>query len=301
MKFALMNQAGGDGAASGAAGGAGAAGAAGAGAAGAAAGAAAQSWHSGYDADTKGFLANKGWDKLETPDKALPEIIRSFRDTEKFIGAPSNELLRLPKDADDKTLNGIYDRLGRPSEPKGYGLKHADGTDPKFVEASWAAFHKAGLNPKQAQGIVDWFTGYMGESQKATDAAYNVAVEAETAKLKQEWGAAGEKNEAVAKEVFKMLSKETGIDGKFIDAMEKAVGYAQTMKFFHKLGAMFGEDRFIGAGGGKFGDAKSAQAAQSEIDGLKNDAQFKAKLMSGDTEAKKRWDRLHEQAAGIAA
>lgn len=277
-QFPLMDQAGGDG-------GAGGAGGAGAGQGGA------TPWHSTFDADTKGWVENKGWHSLSA-DKALPEIISSYRNTEKYIGVPADQIIRLPKDGDDAARSAVYDRLGRPKDAKDYQLKLPEGVKPEGVESLKPIFHKHGLNSQQASGLLADLLAQEKVEETAQAAQYSAKVDAEAAALSKEWGVAEEKNVVVAKGA----AKELGVSAEAIDALEKTIGHAATMKFFYNIGVKFGEDKFVGGDGGKFGNVKSPSAALSEMQTLRNDAAFVDKLTKGDAEATAKWNRLNEQA-----
>lgn len=292
MRFPFLDQVGSDGAAAGG-GTAGAAGATGA-AAGAAAGgtgAAAQPWYASYDQESQGWLQNRGLDKLPA-EQALPELVKGFRAAEKHIGVPPDQLLRLPKEGDTAAWDATYAKLGRPADPSKYELKLPEGADPKFVDWARGTFHKLGLNNAQANEMMAKYNAFTAEYAKAADAEYNAKVEADTAVLKKEWGAAEAKNVQIARGA----AKELGIPGEAVDALEKTLGYAGVMKLFHKIGSAFGEDKYLSGGPAGFANTKAPAAAMQRIQQLQTDQQFVARLRSGDVAAKKEWDDLHAQA-----
>lgn len=291
MRFPFLDQVGGDGAAAGG-GTAGAAGATGAAAGAAGAAGAAQPWYASYDQESQGWLQNRGLDKLPA-EQALPELVKGFRAAEKHIGVPADQLVRLPKEGDTAAWETVYSKLGRPADPSKYDLKLPEGTDPKFNEWARSTFHKLGLNNNQANALLSsYYSEYANQHIQAREAEYNAKIEADTAALKKEWGAAEAKNVQIARGA----AKELGVPGEAIDALEKVLGYAGTMKLFHQIGAAFGEDKYLSGGQAAFTGAQAPAAAMSRIQQLQADQQFVKRLQSGDVAAKKEWDDLFAQA-----
>lgn len=249
-------------------------------------------WHSTFDPESQGWIQNKGWDKLPA-DKALPEIVKSFRNTEQYIGVPADQLVRLPKAGDDKALGTVYDRLGRPADPNAYDLKLPDTVAPELkpqLDALKPVMHKIGLNNQQANQLANELVAMEQASDATAKAEMTARMAADTKALRTEWGAAYEKNLSVVEGVAAQL----GLDEAKLVALRTALGPAGAMKMLAGIGAALGEDKFIGAeGGGKFAGAMSPAQAQAKIDQLKRDSDFTMKLRNGNAEAKAEWDRLH--------
>ena len=251
-------------------------------------------WHADpvYDTETRGWLENRGLTKLEA-GAALPEVIKGFRNAEKFIGAPPEQIIRVPKDDTPEAWNQVYDRLGRPKDPKGYDIPVPDGQDKAYSEWARGTFHELGLNAKQAKGLTEKWNAYVAEKTGAMQTEYKNSVATDAAALQKEWGAAHEKNLQVAKGA----AREFGMTAEVIDSLEKAMGFAGVMKLMHSIGSKLGEDKFIqGGGGGGFGDVMSPEAAKAAIEALKKDPEFSVKYIKGDAEARAKMSRLHQYA-----
>src|SRR5271169_3537150 len=169
------------------------------------------SWFDAFDAEIKGHLQNKGWDKLD-PAAAVIEAVKAHRAAEKRLGAPSEELVRFPKDPSDAGWQDVFKRLGKPEAPTGYDLSPLSSADKplaaELVSAVQAAAHKANMAPGQVleltQAILKHQTTVAEKS--ATEAQFNVAAEAEA--LKTNWGSNFETNLFVARRAAEVL----GID-----------------------------------------------------------------------------------------
>ena len=237
--------------------------------------------------DIVAFVQNKGWD---SPVKAID----SYRNLERLRGVPENELLRIPnwEKADKTELDQFFNRLGRPQAPDAYELKLPENADQDFVNWAKSTFHEAGLNPRQAQTLLEKYNEFSGSKvesmTQAEEAARLEANQQEVASLQKEWGKAYDQQVAMAREAAKV----TGVTQEQIEAIEKAMGYSGTMKFFAGLGSRLGEDKFVGAGerNGNFGAMTPAQAQEQiktgrgEVhggaEGADQDAQVRSRLAS---------------------
>lgn len=288
-----MSEAGaaGAGAGAGAAGeGAGAGAGAGAGGAGAGAGGAPTAWYSSFDADTQGWLDNRGLTKLDAT-AALPEVLKTARNAEKLLGVPADQVVRLPKEDSPDAWNPVYDRLGRPADPKEYAVPKGTPDD----VAAWAreTAHKLGLSKRQGDQWINAMAERQTQATSTKNQAYKAKLAQEQADLNSKWGAAREKNLQIAK----VATNELGFDGDTIDKLEEALGYAKLMEMMHAIGSKMGEDSYTSGGRGPgFGDAMTPAQAQARISALRQDIEFVKRYNAGDTSAKTEMDRLHKYA-----
>src|SRR5258708_32263958 len=76
-------------------------------------------WYDGVDSDTVGYIQNRGLDKVDAKNAFLAAV-KAHKEAEKLIGVPADQVLRLPKDANDTSgWNTVKDRLGRPKDASG--------------------------------------------------------------------------------------------------------------------------------------------------------------------------------------
>ncbi len=253
-------------------------------------------WHASFEGDDLGWLENRGLTKLSAKE-ALPVVIDGFRNAEKKIGLPSDQILRLPADRTvEGSMNEVYNSLGRPEASDGYELKtDADGGDKDFSEWAKTTFHKAGLSQKQADGLYSEFTGMIASSEEKKIADTNLANQAADADLRREWGGTYDHNMDIAKQAVWALGATTGV----VDKIEEIFGYSEVMKMFNTIGTKIGEDVFIGPDNtaGIPGLPSTPQAASQRIKELKNDSAFVTKYNSSDHEARTLMTNLHKIAA----
>lgn len=253
-------------------------------------------WHASYDADTRGWLENRGLTKLDAKD-ALPKIIDGFRNAEKKLGVPSDQMLRLPADrAAEGAMTDVWNKLGRPDESGGYTLPtDAGGDDKDFEDWARGKFHGRGLTQDQASGLYQDFTEMIATATTQNETEAQLENDVSVADLKREWGNTYERNLEVARGAIRALGADNGV----VDTMEELMGYPSVIKLFNNIGQKIGEDRFASGdtNSGIPGMPSTPVAAQARINELKNDTAFVKKYNAGDTEARKLMTNLHKIAA----
>ena len=228
-------------------------------------------WHGATDPTETAYIQNKGW--------ASPaDVIKSYKGAEQLIGRDPNTLLQMPKPDDAAGLRAVYARLGMPATADKYEFDTpADmALDEGYVNWARENFHKAGLTAAQAKAITTEHNAYIKGVMAKQEADYNLSVQADKTALLQEWGGGHERMMNAAKTAASTL----GFTPEMVDAMEKSVGYASTMKFFAQLGQKLGEDKFVTPGDGpkRFGDTLTPSEAKAQWDAATLDPAFTAAL-----------------------
>lgn len=245
-----------------------------------------ESWYHGLNEELTGVVEAKQWGSLE-------DALTSYRNLEKLHGVPAEQLLKLPEKAEDEGWAEVHKRLGVPENAEDYKLPVPEGDDGAYAKIMQEWFHEAHIPLDAARKIAELNNSRIAKQIEDGNAAYQVSVKEDTAALQRDLGAAYEDKMNVAKGVFKAmeLTKEQ------VDGMEQAMGYGPLMKFLMKVGERMGESNFIsGGGGGGEGGPVTPNAALTEITALKADPEFRAKIASGDADAKQRLENLHKMA-----
>lgn len=221
----------------------------------------------GVDAELIGTFQTKGWDKLPVAQAAVA-IGKSYREAEKFVGAPADQVVRLPKDPNDAiAMRTVWQRLGMPKEAKDYdfsGVKLPDGTAPdeKFTEFFRKTAFDLGLPKSAAERFAGEVVKHNAEQMTAAQAEFKAKIDIEQANLAKNWGANYNANMQVAKNAAAAL-KMTAED---VTALESVVGYARVMDMLRTVGSKIGEDKFIAnPGGGNVMTREQAVARKSEL------------------------------------
>lgn len=244
-------------------------------------------WTDGFSADDRGFVQSKGF--------ADPgQLLNSYRNLEKLMGAGPADLLRMPKDDKPESWDPVYARLGRPAAPGDYKLAKFEGmpdeaSAAKFNDFLRNTFHGLGLTAKQAEGITGKWADFVRETISGQETALEQQALAEQSVLRGEWGPNYDRNVNIARSAASAL----GLAPEHVDQLEDALGFGQTMKFLASVGSRMGEADYVDGGSRPGFDVQDQESAMAEINTLKVDVEFAKKLTSGDAEAKARWDRLH--------
>lgn len=258
-----------------------------------------EQWFNGADPETTGFLQNRGWDKLDAKGAAMAAV-KSYREASAHLGAPPDQLMRMPKDANDAEAWGkLYSRLGVPDKPDAYNfdsVKFSDGStvDQDVVNTIRDLAYKNHLTPDAATSVAKAVVNMVEQAETQESQQYIMKLEAEKAALRQNWGSNAATNLVIAQNAAAKL----GVDAETLSVLEKTVGYSKVMEMFRQVGSRIGEDNFLGSPGGRSGPTTQNQA-KAELAQLESDTDFNTKLFSGDMNARQRFDNLTRIASGF--
>jgi len=121
-------------------------------------------------------------------------LAKSYVNAQSMIGA---DKVAIPgKHATDDDWGEVYRRLGRPDSPEGYELQNDMPEGVPAVENMLDGFrgaaHEAGLSPQQAQKLLGWYNGFLGEMNQTDEGQAEQARLDTELELKREYGAAYE-------------------------------------------------------------------------------------------------------------
>lgn len=152
------------------------------------------------------------------------------------------ELMLRPDVANPEQREVFHKMLGRPDKPEEYELI-ADLTDNDYTKLLRTVAHAQGLNKTQFKELTSVFPAIAKEMMKKTEQDALVQREAVT----KEWGAAVEKNTAIAASV----AEKTGAPAELVEAVKTGKAGITTLKWLHSLASAFGGEgqHFVGAQG----------------------------------------------------
>jgi hypothetical protein len=248
-------------------------------------------WH-GYteQADVQ-YVTQKGW-------QGPQDLLKSYREAEKFIGRDPSTLLSLPRADDPAGFLGVMDKLGRPADAAKYEFAKPEGAtlDEGYLKWARGTFHELGLTASQVKALSGKHNEYIKGVLTQREKDYNLTVESDKVALRNEWRDGHERKMQAAESAATAL----GFSKDMIDAIEQAVGYAGTWKFFADLGTKLGEDGFSSAGKGGngpgFTSGLTPAEAKAEWEKLKLDPNWQAaardSMHPGNAEAKRKQNDL---------
>lgn len=210
--------------------------------------------------------------------ESLPEDIKGEKSLEMYkdIGALAKSLVHAqkqvgrdkitipdPKLATDEDYRAVFKKLGLPEDPKEYEvkLKKDSKLDPDFLNKFKENAHKAGILPRQAQAVLDWYETESEAHVQAVESQFNQKKTQQLTKLKEEWGNAFGKHIEAAQLAFGDFAteadvnylNETGLDSDPV-----------LLRLFSKIGMVLKDDDLKGRGHSS--SIMSPADAQKQID-----------------------------------
>jgi hypothetical protein len=258
-------------------------------------------WFSTLSPELQAHITTKGWDKDDI-QTAATKAIHSHHAAERLIGAPADQLLRLPKDATDPAYKAAYDRIVGMALPKDASeykfddVKFKDGT---MLDEEDAAFVRnlateLKLTPEAARGVAQALAKRAEDFEAQAAGTGNLTKEANAAALRATWGAEFDNRSFAAMRSLEAVGFTKGMleymatlpQAEYIANMNAAVGLGQKM----------GEAAMLrGAGGNINTDptvGMTAPQAVERFEMLKADPAWSKKFMAGDAEAHSEWRKL---------
>lgn len=238
-------------------------------------------WYEGADADTVGYLQNRGWVAKPANEVAL-EAIKAHRSAEKLIGAPADRIIRLPSDANDETgWAGVWQKLGAPVDAKGYDfstIKNSDGSalDAKLTQSIQEAAAAAKVPLPMAQRMAQAVAKHLEDTNKSSAVETATKLAESQAALRKNWGSNFEVNKVIAQQAAKAL----GATPEQVSALESVVGYDRVMEMFRTIGSKIGEDKLF-TGNGPAGNIMTKDMAVSRKNDLKADQAWVGRYLAG--------------------
>jgi hypothetical protein len=256
----------------------------------------------GFDQEMLGHLQNRAWDKKAAPEVAV-EAIKAWKSAERLVGVPSEQVLRVPKDAADEAgWSAVWSRLGKPKEAKEYdfsAIKFSDGTplDDAFAESARQWAFKFNLPKDAATGITQEFAKFLDTADTSEKTEREAKLVEQKAALKKNWGA----NEAANMFTAGRAATALGVAPETVAALEGVIGYDKIMDMFLSIGQKIGEDKFVrsDAPGSKGGPMTREQAIAKRTDLMSDPVWVKA-YQDGDKARLREMMGLNSIITGIA-
>lgn len=256
-------------------------------------------WHG---ADYAQIVATKGW-------KSADDVLKSYGDLEKHVGAPADRLIRIPDAAkiDDTFRADVFKRIGytpegAPGKPEDYGLTVPEGMDGEYAKAIAAEAHRLGVPAKYLKGLAEFNNKYAVDMAQKAKAAEDEAVtdrhKAVDAKLRERFG----DKYAATKELMTREALRIGFTPESLEAFERslALGGEGDLGLFRGVLADIADLRreaplHKNNGGG----AMTADAARQALTAKRTDSAWVTKALTRGTPEAEENIRLNMLASGV--
>ena len=200
------------------------------------------------------------------------DAIKAAHGLEKLLGADkAGRAIVVPEAVDNiEQLAPIFDRLGRPKDATGYDFGLKEGDDPTVSQALAPVMHKAGVTKAQAKVLAEGYNEVVANFDAKIEADVRAEVANQQAALKTEWGAQHDDNVKLAQ----LTASKLGMSKEQMAKIEGAVGYAELLKLFHRVGTQIIDPELIGGADSTGGDGMPNTLADMEA--------FKLKFLQSD-------------------
>lgn len=227
---------------------------------------------------------------------SVEALAKSYINAEGLIGRD-----KIPMPKTDEEFMAVYDRLGRPSSPEGYGFT-LDGVEDeqlrglleKDLEWFGPKAHELGLSKKQAQALMEAYVGKVGEVRQASNSNVDYEFNRAQAALRQEFGKEGadDRIRVANLTLSKFLSRDV------INMIENS-GLGRSAEFIKFL-ASVGDDRLEELGIDRTGNnVLTPESLMDEISRAQADPAYMDKTHPGHKAAVAKVTSLYEKMAGI--
>lgn len=264
----------------------------------------ATAWHTGLAPELVGLAQNKAW-KLDDPKEAFAAAATAYQGAAKFIGAPPEDILRIPKPtttADE--LKAFWSRLGAVDDPKAIDLsavKTAAGEpiDERLSEILRQAAVAARVPKDAAVEVAKAVVKHLDGAEAERKALHDSRLAEEKAALDRNWGVNKERNMFVAKEALTKLAQAANVPMDKATAAWDALsavgglGAAAAMQILLTAGLRMGEGKYVSQDSNP-NAPMSREAALARIEELKQDTEFGKRYLNGDVRAKAELTGLHQ-------
>jgi hypothetical protein len=220
-----------------------------------------EGWWSKLEEADRGFVTNRGWDKLD-PGAAAAEALKAYRGSEKLRGGlASGDVVALPKQGDAEGAKEFWKKVGTPEKPEGYnfeGLQTKAGVAPEegYLAAARAAAHATNMPAHMLREFMGHMQPWQDGIAERQQAQLTVDVQQQDRDLQLHWGANTPRNKFIAARAMDTMN----VSAEAIATADRAMGHVPFMDMFLEIGNLLGESRFVG-GGGPVGTMTADQAA----------------------------------------
>lgn len=227
--------------------------------------------------------------------KSPEDVGRMLVAAEKRLGVPADRLLTLPdKPEDAEAWSKVWNALGRPESPDGYGVQLGEGAtdaDKAFMDKFVQKAHAAGANKAVIAASVEVFNEMVQQAHEQQAEADKQAAQHALDVTAKAWGAKAEVYKAEIPKLLETIGAELKIEG-LVDKLNAAgLGNSpELLQVFAAITDKFAEQESLPGGGRDGGDTKlTPDQAKAARRALENDPEKSVALR----------DRNHKDHAAV--
>lgn len=202
------------------------------------------------------------------PLKDVAALAKEHINAQGLIGR-KGAIIPQAEDAPEK-WDAFWGQVGRPEKPDAYELKKPEGWDgysDEFAGKAREAFHKAGLHPKQAAALHDWWIGETKGTLEAEAKAAKEKGDAVKLEAREKWGSKHDERLSYAQRAMRAF----GLSQEQANSLESVVGGFSMLDTLARMGESLREGTIEGRGSGTGISPAEAKAEIGKIQGTMAD------------------------------
>lgn len=197
-------------------------------------------------------------------------LVKNYANAQKMIGA---DKVPIPgQHASENDWKEAFHKLGNPRSLDEYKFEldpaHKEGADESFLNEFKKSAWGAGVLPRQAKALADWFNAFSKKSLEDASAKYEADLDSHVKKLKGEWGDSYDGNIARAKAALKEFATKDEMDYFRKSDLGRNPIF---QRFLAKIGETLSEDKIKGGGSGSGGRRLTPSQADERIKEINSD------------------------------
>lgn len=212
---------------------------------------------------------------------------------ERLRGVPADRLLSLPEKPDAPEWDAVWNRLGRPEKPDGYGLAGARRAGPDRSPIAWPRRCTSSASKSGAAPNAEW-NAFIAEEMAAPTAPRSRPTQPTSPGWWSEWGAKYDEHV----ELGRRAGREFGLSEDEFTAVQRALGSGKTLKLFARIGEKMAEPGRFDAGGGSSPGFDDGSAPARGSTRCRWRTRIGPRAMNGDVAARQEAERLAKIIAG---
>ena len=186
----------------------------------------------------------------------MQSALQSHIHLERMVGAPADEIVRVPRDASPEQMREVFTRLGMPETPDGYEFAQSTGQiDDVFRSWMKQTGHAVGLTKSQVANMDGSYHTLIDNLQQHQANERQVRNQADEQSLQNKYrngySTVINKAGAAARDLFGDENLDAALQG-----LEDRLGYAGTIELMYSIAERLGEGQFhsndVPAGGSGF-------------------------------------------------
>jgi len=172
-------------------------------------------------------------------------LAKSYLSAQRMIGL---DKIAIPnQNSSQEEWNAAYDSLGRPSTPDEYNLSYTSENENDMVQVKefGNVAHSLGLNPQQANGILDFYANMQNNAVKGLEANQQLLQQESVNELRKEYGMAFDEKISKAKSAVRTFANDDILNLPLQDG--RLLGdHPDIVKAFVKVAEAMSEDKLSG-------------------------------------------------------